>query len=468
MLDSSAAAITGYRQQLRERFASRRVIVVGGPVDRLTPLARDLLDLGADRPLIIGSSIGSAALPTEEEADWMSLEVAATSLLEARRVYENQLFHLPDAARQRLDAWDPERRAIAMGKILLGEVPQVGGRPRYGARPKSWSALEDRTAVDGLWDALGIPHAPFAILPPDEAVLRREGARLDQGLGTVWAPDARDGASSGMDAIRWVRNDRDLRRAMEFFPTRCERLRVTPFLEGIPCSLHGIVTPDGVAVFRPVELLILRNVDESELHYAGTATYWDPPDADRASMREIARRIGEAIAERDGFRGAFAVDGVLTESGFLPTDLEPRISTGLTLLDDALPELPLTLLAIVAQAGESLEYRPEELEGLVVAAADARRAGSAYVVVSRRHQERRSVAVVEQAGAYRPATRDDVPDGEIAVGPSEVGGFVKFVPVAERVPSGAAFAPRAASALAVADRELQAGLGRLQAPRPMR
>jgi hypothetical protein len=255
---------------------------------------------------------------------------------------------------------------------------------------------------------------------------------------------------------------------MEFFPTRCERLRVTPFLEGIPCSVPGIVTPDGVAVFRPVELLTLRNIEESELHYAGTASYWDPADADRARMRDIARRVGNAIAERDGFRGAFAVDGVLAERGFLPTDLEPRIGPGLALLDQAVAGLSLTLLAIAAQAGEPLDYRPAELEEVVVASSDGRRTGTAYAVVPRRHPERRSLPVVEDAVGYRVASSAEPVHGEVAVGPSEVGGFARFVPAAGRVPSGPAFAPRAVSALAIAETELSAGLGRLQAARAVR
>ena len=38
--------------------------------------------------------------------------------------------------------------------------------------------------------------------------------------------------------------------------------------------------------------------------YAGSATFWDPPDADRAEMREIARKVGAHLRARVGYRGA--------------------------------------------------------------------------------------------------------------------------------------------------------------------
>ena len=50
-----------------------------------------------------------------------------------------------------------------------------------------------------------------------------------------------------------------------------------PVLEGIPCSIHGVVLPDQVLAFRPVELLCYRRVGRPHLLYAGAATTFDPP-----------------------------------------------------------------------------------------------------------------------------------------------------------------------------------------------
>src|SRR5690606_41121857 len=125
------------------------------------------------------------------------------------------------------------------------------------------------------------------------------------------------------------RTPSDFDQALAFCAARCNRIRVMPFLEGIPCSIHGRVLPTGTAVFRPLELMTLRRPEQARLVYAGANTFWDPPARAREQMRQVARVVAEGLARRVGFRGAFTVDGVLTEEGFLPTELNPRIGAGL-------------------------------------------------------------------------------------------------------------------------------------------
>ena len=50
-----------------------------------------------------------------------------------------------------------------------------------------------------------------------------------------------------------------------------------PFLEGVPCSIHGIVYPDHVIAVRPVEQISLRRAAAPTFFYAGCATFYDPP-----------------------------------------------------------------------------------------------------------------------------------------------------------------------------------------------
>lgn len=84
-----------------------------------------------------------------------------------------------------------------------------------------------------------------------------------------------------------------------------------PFLEGTPCSIHGIVLADEVVALRPVEMLVLRQADGG-LFYSGCASYFDPPKQHRESMRALARIVGAKLREEVKFRGAFTVDGVMT------------------------------------------------------------------------------------------------------------------------------------------------------------
>jgi len=61
---------------------------------------------------------------------------------------------------------------------------------------------------------------------------------------------------------------------------------------GVPCSIHAMVLPDGTAVFRPVEIAIVRDVPGRRFVYGGLSTHWDPTPADRETMRDAARRVG--------------------------------------------------------------------------------------------------------------------------------------------------------------------------------
>ena len=117
------------------------------------------------------------------------------------------------------------------------------------------------------------------------------------------------------------------RRGPAFFAAHCDRVRVLPFLDGVPCSIHGFVLPDGTAVFRPVEIAILRGRDRT-FTYGGLSTFWDPPSADRDEMRAVARRVGAHLRATQGYLGAFGIDGVLTVDGFRPTELNSRMSAG--------------------------------------------------------------------------------------------------------------------------------------------
>jgi hypothetical protein len=457
-------------EELRPLFAGRRWVLTGGPLAALTGSCRRLRELGAERPFLLATGMGTGEVPGADEAEWCVVEVRAPDVIAEIRAAMRLLRLLPGEVAAALDRWDPERRALVLSP-MFNELPEIAGRRVYGPRRPEWRRLEDKVVVDDLWDDLGVTRAPAEVVPAEPAALGAAARRLDRGAGTAWAGDARQGFHGGAFGLRWVRDEEDAAEAVAFLAARCDRVRVMPFLEGIPCSIHGVVFPEGVATFRPVEMVTLRRPGSGRLQYAGAATFWDPPDPDREVMRDLARRVGQGLHERVGYRGAFTVDGVLAADGFLPTELNPRLGAGLAMMTRNLPDLPVSLLDRALVEGEPLTYAADDLERQVLAAADPTRAGGAWTVTKQAPgatAATRELPVTFEGGACRPTPAGRPADGVLSFGPSGVGGFVRLDLDPGRVPAGRSVAPLAIAAFALADERFRTGIGPLEPARAVR
>lgn len=351
-----------------------------------------------------------------------------------------------------LENFDPHNEALVVG-TFLNSAADLGGRPFLAHRRPEWVALEDKVLVDDFWDRAGVDRAPSIVVDLADAV--HAASTIDRGSGTVWAADARDGFTGGASGIRWVTDAATRRRAAHDLDPICDRVRVMPFLDGIPCSIHGIVLPDGVVVLRPVEMVTLRR--GNDLVYAGCATFWDPPVAVRNQMRHIARLTGEQLAHEVDFRGTFTVDGVVTRHGFLPTELNPRFGAGINTIARA-SELPILLLNDVIVAGHSIGLSASELERRLVDAADAHRGGGTWISdVTVTSNLAADPVVVDEVGEFRRTRDGEQPTGLVVAGGNHA--RCRYVPGA--VPLGPSTAPLAASFWRFADRELGTSLGML-------
>jgi hypothetical protein len=455
-----------WSELLRPVLAGRRVIVTGGPVAGLVGRARQARSLGSERPFILGNEgTGTGELPTEDEAETLALDVtasASTTMMEAVREGAAVLADLPDHALAALDRYDPDRSALVLGSFL-NTLPTVAGRPCLAHRKPEWVALEDKTKADALWDRAGVARAPSEIVPARKDALERAAAGLDLGAGTVWVGDAREGFHGGGEYARWIRRPEDVEEAAAFLEAHCDRARVMPFLEGIPCSIHGLVFAEHVAALRPIEMVTLRRTGSSQLFYAGAASLWDPPPDDREEMRAAARRVGALLRDDVGFRGPFTVDGVMTKDGFRPTELNPRSGAGLNTMARALGDLPLSLLHDAVCAELPLDYRPHDLEAFIVEAADAARGGGTWRAVTASVPVHADEAVVRDGADLRWATPDEAADGWVSTGPSPLDGFVRLTLHAKRHPAGTSVGPAAVAFYRFTDAELGTGIGPLEA-----
>jgi hypothetical protein len=458
-----------YQELFRGIFKDRQVIIVGLPLAGTTDAVARFRRFGSPPCLVIASGPGTGPFPSPEDAHWMILTHRSADVVAELHSVEALMANPPREVAAAMDRYDPDRRALILAPIVtLGPIPStMAGRQVWGARPAASLALEDKTQIDAFWDRLGVTRSPSLIAPLSIGAARGAYHQLDRGHGTVWAGDARDGLHGGAHLIRWVRSETDITDALGFFGKHCDRVRIMPFLEGVPCSIHGLVFPDYVATIRPVELVTLRPTNSPKFLYAGAATYWDPTDADRDYMREVARHVGEALRAQVG-PGTFTIDGVMTEDGFQPTELNPRFGAGLSVMARGLPDLPLILICQALQGGEMLDYRPRELEAMLVEGADTHRYGGGWTTMPKVETESHEHRLCRTGGGYRVAATAEQADASLLIGPSNVGGFVRFTPDPARTARGPSIAPSVVAAFALADREFGTNLGTLSASAPVR
>ncbi|HSE09736.1 MAG TPA: ATP-grasp domain-containing protein [Nocardioidaceae bacterium] len=445
-----------WRRHLSGLVAGRKVIGGIAPLAGLTDLVTHLVGAGAQKPLLVHSSRGAGRVPNEEEAHLVTVEVARyATMTEELRDHDRLLRELPSSVRQAIDAYDPERDALwCVGPFTSSEP--VDGRTVAGGREPAWAALEDKIVADEIWDAVGFPRSERRVVEvssPD--ILEAASHDLDLGSGVVWVADSRDGFNGGGEYTRWVATVEERQEALDFFKSRCDRVRVMPFLEGVPCSIHGIVLPDGTAAFRPVELAILRG-EGRRFVYGGQGTTWDPPESDRAEMRELVRRTGALLSERVGYRGGFGIDGILTADGFRPTEINPRFSGGLTTLGRALDLSLFRLLQLNLSVGRDPGVTVDELEAWALPALDRRRLAQPKAVVDRPVAEEPLEIALSWDGVR--LHRDPKGDLTLVVGPNPMGAFAK-IDTRDALAVGDRIGPLNAAMMRFLDEEFDAGFG---------
>lgn len=445
-----------YNDLLRAVFDGKKAIIAVDVLVAAGAQAARLRDLGVEPLLAIAGTHGTGTTPDDVPYVLLAKDGAPT-IVENIRAFEHALLHLPDEALAAIERADPKREAIVLGSFFTPPV-DIAGRRVYGGRPSSWDALEDKVAIEAFFDAAGITRAPSRI------IAARDVPRA--GTNVVISGDAKEGFNGAAEYVRWIRTDDELDEAVAFFGKHCDEVRVMPFLEGIPCSIHGAVIGADVIALRPVEMITLRR-PSSRFLYAGCATYWDPPDADRDYMRDVARRVGITLRDRHGYRGAFTVDGVLTEDGFRPTELNPRAGAGTGPLTNP-SGVAFNFLNKAIIEGEDRDFRANDLEELLVTTADGQRAGGAYASLPGEPFEQATHNVVREHKSYRIAKEREDRDATITLGPSNLGRFALFAPDPAKVEVGPSFAPRAVEGFGFMDDAFGTGFGPLEPAKDLR
>ena len=409
-------------------------ILVADAAAGVTPMIDQLREWEPAGTMVVAAVEGVGDLPKADRVRY-TRATGATVMLGMRA--NHAVLENPDPGLiAAVDDFDPAHEAMVLGSGLSRESTLVG-RPVYGARSKEWWALEDKMIVDQLWDGAGVRRAPSAVVAVEEAPAA--AAAIASGLGTVWVADNSEGWHGGGEYARWVRSAEDVAPAVAWFAEHAVQVRVMPFLDGIPCSIHGFVTRNGVAVFRPIEMIILRNARRPEFVYAQAANYWDPPPAVHDQMRAAARSVGKLLGDRYGYLGGFGIDGVCTAEGFRPTELNPRLSIGHDLHARA-AGLPLGAMERMMTEGD-LEIDAADLEVELVTAAKASRRGGLLLPLGGDHgPDKTGVRYVDgTAEAIDPAGEIDA---TMEIGSAVMGSIIIVRLDPDRTPVGPSIAPR--------------------------
>ena len=236
---------------IRRAFGGRPVILAGPVARGLRRWSGQLRAAGLERPLILAEAAGGDP-PTEVEGAWYLVPAGPAGERLGERLSE-----LPPSLSRVIDAFDPDRRAVLLCVENLG-IHTVQGRPVYGPQPARCARVESKGAADAWFDRAGVARLPSAILELADPELRRASRALDRGDGVAWSgvDDALVQPASGARLVRRVRTAAEADEAHATLSEGCARVRLAPFVEGIPCGVNALVFPDGV----PSALLRLRRL----------------------------------------------------------------------------------------------------------------------------------------------------------------------------------------------------------------
>ena len=465
----ASAEFTHWSQELVRCFRGRRWILASEAVAATTKRAEMLARFGAEDILCVGMVRGLGEEPRERGFRQHVTGGPDVSCMQASIRAADRIFAEPTPElRAIVDEFDPDGSALVIA-APYASAESCFGRPVFGAREASWRALEDKVAIGRVFEEAGVRVAPYRIVPARREALLAAAREVDLGDGTVWAGDAREGFHGGAELTKWVRREKDVDDAMQVLGASCDRVRVMPFLEGIPCSIHGWVFPDHLAAFRPCEMVVLRGERPPAFRFMGIATAWDPSADDRHEMRAIARRLAGHLRDRYGYRGGFSVDGVMTKDGFLPTEINPRCGGAMPSLLTGVTDLSVELLHFATIDRLPFDWRGRDFEEQAVAHADANRSAGVMYLACRSPDGETPIALVRDPH-WRLASGSDgaLPQSKGHFGRAAFGGMLRVGLHPAHYETGCSVAPIVAELNDFLDREFGLGVGPLKPARDVR
>jgi hypothetical protein len=351
---------TRLHDRLRAIFEPGRWLTVGEVAQSSVGAAARLVSMTGRDPhdFVLALAGRHGVGPLDDSIRVLSLDVPeGENILEGIRLAHAALEDLPIHIQAEVDTWDPDHQARVI-QPFTSSGHHIAGRPVFAGRRPEWVALEDKLAILDVWEAAGVTQAPSRVIElADEDAVAAAHRELAGPMGTVWAVDNDEGWHGGIVGTHWVPTESRVIELRPDLASRHRRVRIMPFLDGVPCSIHGMVMGGEVISFRPSEMLVYREPSAPKLIYGRSANFWEPPGEITGAMTAAAEAVGRELQQRVDFRGVFTLDGVAGSSiegcdGFVPTEVNMRygaaLPTVLPTIDGAAISLYFTNLAEVA------------------------------------------------------------------------------------------------------------------------
>jgi hypothetical protein len=264
------------------------------------------------------------------------MAIASTETRDQFMTYEQLLFQPTPELQTQLDSLDPDRTALVYAGSFAS-AQTLCSRRVIGARAPRHLDAERK---DTQWELLGAPGVMIAV----DELENLAGEVIVQGIPsrgvsmatshTYLVPGVADSASRQELALR-LKSD-------------CTQAILTKLDIGTPCTFYGFITDTMIVDFGPVEALVSWDPLTWRIHASGILRPVFLTEHALSLARAQVYALAQRLRERYGYLGAFGTDGVLTLTGYVIHEINPRVCAGFGLMDDLAAEAaPLASIDLI-------------------------------------------------------------------------------------------------------------------------
>lgn len=313
-------------QLLIDKFQSAKIIIAGRTTRYSLDLVRELRQFGcSDFLVVLNKDITFKKFLEGRVPSIGAGKSSNESITASINSYQKHLVVLHDDVRRAINRFDPAGDAIVIIHPTIA-LDELAGRTVFGYKNNTYNDLQNKLKFSVMLDKIDVLSSEYIVCPSNSEEIRSGFMKLNRGKGVVIAADNKLGWHGAGDRTRWIHHKSDCENIASFFRDRANEVRIMPFLTGVPCSAQLLITNESCSVLNIVEQLNLLNIKQNKFVFCGVSSYWRPNEKSAGQIVKMGESIGEILRVEDGYRGFLSIDGILTEDGFMPTEINPRFS----------------------------------------------------------------------------------------------------------------------------------------------